>query len=333
MQKTQPLISVIVPVYKVEKYLPSCIDSLTAQTHENLEIILVDDGSPDICGEICDKYAEKDSRIKVIHKENGGVSSARNAGLDAAQGEYIGFVDSDDTVAPTMYEELYAELLKTNSDVSVCKLRRVQTKAQSEAAPGSENIVRTEYTREEIIAEMIMVRTFSGSLCNKLFKAELVKNVRLDEKIYAAEDLLFAVEAMLKAKKACYFSRELYNYFTREGSATQISFSEKHITSHDVCLKIIELLEKEGIADKMKKYTDASIVVCNVILLRRLSGDKALQKKYASSFKKNLMPHLNRHSFRELTRSIKTNVIPLAISTHLYYFSLNVLKKLKSLIK
>lgn len=333
MESLKPLISVIVPVYGVEKYLGACIESILAQTHENIELILVDDGSPDDCGKICDAYAEKDARVKVIHKENGGVSSARNAGLAAVSGEYVGFVDSDDTISPTMYEELYTELVNTNSDVSVCKLRRVRTKEQSIAPPSSDNIVRVEYTREEIIAEMIMVRTFSGSLCNKLFKAELVKDIRLDEKIYAAEDLLFAVEAILKAKKACYFSRELYNYFTRDGSATQISFSEKHITSHDVCLKIIELLEKEGIADKMKKYTDASIVVCNVILLRRLSGDKALQKKYASTFKKNLMPHLNRQSFKELTRSIKTNVIPLAISTHLYYFSLNVLKKLKSLIK
>lgn len=330
MENAKPLISVIVPVYGVEKYLPACIDSLLAQTHENIEIILVDDGSPDNSGKICDEYAEKDSRVRVIHKQNGGVSSARNAGLDVASGDLIGFVDSDDTVAPTMYEELYSELVRTSSDVAICKMRRVKCEKDCVTA-SDENVERLEMTREQTIAEMITVRAFSGSLCNKLFKAELLRGVRLNESIYAAEDLLFAVEALLKAKKAYYFSKELYYYFTREGSATQMSFSEKHITSHDVCLKIIDLLEGAGIAKSMKKYTDASIIVCNVILLRRLEGDRALQKKYAGLFRKNIMPHLNRESYSVLTKSIKTNVIPLIFGTSAYYFSLKVLEKLKSL--
>ncbi|HCI64916.1 MAG TPA: glycosyl transferase, partial [Clostridiales bacterium] len=101
-----PLISVIVPVYRVEAFLPRCLDSIRGQTYKNLEIILVDDGSPDNCGKICDEYAEMDSRIRVIHKKNGGLSSARNAGLDVAVGDYIGFVDSDDWIAPEMYETL-----------------------------------------------------------------------------------------------------------------------------------------------------------------------------------------------------------------------------------
>ena len=107
INKEHPLISVIVPIYKVEKYLSKCIESIIAQEYSNIEIILVDDGSPDNCGKICNDYAIKDNRIKVIHKENGGLSSARNAGIDIAQGEYIGFVDSDDTIEPYMYEKLY----------------------------------------------------------------------------------------------------------------------------------------------------------------------------------------------------------------------------------
>lgn len=107
-----PLISVIVPVYRVEPFLPRCLDSLRNQTYRNLEILLVDDGSPDNCGKICDEYAEKDHRFRVIHKENGGLSSARNAGLDAATGEFIGFVDSDDWIAPQMYETLLSALIK-----------------------------------------------------------------------------------------------------------------------------------------------------------------------------------------------------------------------------
>lgn len=100
----EPLVSVIVPVYKVGKYLDKCVESIVEQTYKNLEIILVDDGSPDNCPAMCDKWAERDSRIKVIHKQNGGVSSARNVGIDAAQGEFIGFVDSDDWLEPDMYD-------------------------------------------------------------------------------------------------------------------------------------------------------------------------------------------------------------------------------------
>ena len=102
----KPLISVIVPVYNVAAWLPRCVDSILAQTYENLEILLVDDGSTDGSGNICEEYAKKDTRIRVLHKENGGLSSARNAGLDAAAGAYIGFVDSDDWIAPEMYAEL-----------------------------------------------------------------------------------------------------------------------------------------------------------------------------------------------------------------------------------
>ena len=118
--ETSPKISIIVPVYKVEKYLCRCLDSIVAQTFTDWECILIDDGSPDNSGKICDEYAEKDGRFRVIHQENAGVSAARNAGLDAARGEWIGFVDSDDWVESNMYEYLYNNALETKSDVVIC---------------------------------------------------------------------------------------------------------------------------------------------------------------------------------------------------------------------
>ena len=122
----EPLISVIVPVYKVEQYLDECVQSIINQTYKNLEIILVDDGSPDRCPEMCDEYARQDSRIKVIHKPNGGLSSARNAGIDIARGEYIGFVDSDDYIAHDMYEKLYKAFEGTEKIFAVkCKYKRL----------------------------------------------------------------------------------------------------------------------------------------------------------------------------------------------------------------
>ena len=118
------LISVIVPVYKVEAYLPRCIRSLLRQSYKHLEILLIDDGSPDRCGEICDEYAEKDKRINVIHKENGGLPSARNAGLEIAKGEYVAFIDSDDMIESNYLELLYASNRQENSDISFCKFSR-----------------------------------------------------------------------------------------------------------------------------------------------------------------------------------------------------------------
>ena len=119
------LVSIIVPVYKVEKYLDKCIESIVGQTYENLEIILVDDGSPDNCPAMCDRWAEKDSRIKVIHKENGGLSSARNAGLDACTGEYIYFLDSDDYIAENCIEMLFNTIISDGSDMCIGNLMSV----------------------------------------------------------------------------------------------------------------------------------------------------------------------------------------------------------------
>ena len=121
------MISIIVPVYKVEKYLDRCIESVLAQTYTDFELILVDDGSPDNCPAMCDAWAEKDSRIRVIHKPNGGLSSARNAGLDIMKGEYVTFIDSDDTVLPNYLERLLTALTVNSADVSVCSLKRANS--------------------------------------------------------------------------------------------------------------------------------------------------------------------------------------------------------------
>lgn len=113
-------LSIIVPVYKVEQYLNRCVDSILNQTYRNIEIVLVDDGSPDRSGEICDRYAKSDERVKVVHKKNGGVSSARNIGFSSSTGEYIGYVDSDDYIAPTMYEDMIDVLEKNDLDIVCC---------------------------------------------------------------------------------------------------------------------------------------------------------------------------------------------------------------------
>ena len=129
---SKPLITVIVPIYHVEKYLHRCVDSILNQTYENLEIILVDDGSGDACSSICDEYAGRDSRIVVIHKENGGLSDARNAGIEIAKGQYLAFVDSDDYIHKDMYKILMKEILESNAEVSICSYKYVYDNKEKE---------------------------------------------------------------------------------------------------------------------------------------------------------------------------------------------------------
>ena len=125
MAQEQPLLSIIVPVYKVEKYLTACLDSILMQTYTNFELIVIDDGSPDGCPSICDSYAARDKRLRVIHQNNAGLAAARNKGLDEARGDLIGFVDSDDTISPSMYMVLYEAMSGSKADISVCNYQCV----------------------------------------------------------------------------------------------------------------------------------------------------------------------------------------------------------------
>lgn len=203
-----PLISVIVPVYKVEAYLDKCISSITGQTYTNLEIILVDDGSPDRSGEICDEWAVKDSRIRVIHQENAGGGAARNAALDAARGELIAFVDSDDYLAPDMFEYLYG-LLEQGADIAECGHRDV---FDDNAVFGGDTAART-YTVQEAMAEHIRDRIFRQLIWNKLYRREVIGDIRfpVDKKIddeFFTYQVLGNARTLVRSEKVCYAYRQ-----------------------------------------------------------------------------------------------------------------------------
>lgn len=174
---TQPLISVTVPIYKAEKYLSQCIDSLIAQTLEDIEIILVDDGSPDRCGDICDEYAQKDSRIKVIHKTNGGSASARQAGLDISSGLYYIVCDADDWIEPDMYEELYRIAQEKNADIVISGY--IANYPDGSEVP---NPTYTYTTQEQYIADVLSRQTDPGT-CNKLIRMDLLRKYNLSYEI------------------------------------------------------------------------------------------------------------------------------------------------------
>lgn len=241
------LISIIVPVYNVEKYLERCIESIVNQTYQNLEIILVDDGSMDNSGKICDEWAVKDNRIKVIHKENGGVSSARNDGLKKATGEYVGFVDSDDTVEPRYMEILLNLIIEKRVDMSIINY----IEKYSEYEIKNETYIKNkEFYKENFFKYLFEISNYKGYLWNKIFKREIIvtNNIIFDENIYICEDLLFVCQVADKCEKFYYdYEEYLYNYYIREESSIRKEYSEQTATRVEVYSRIIEIFDKNNI--------------------------------------------------------------------------------------
>lgn len=221
----EPLVSVIVPIYNVEKYLNKCVDSIINQTLENIEIILVDDGSTDSCGEIIDEYARKDNRIIVIHKENSGQSSARNMGLDIARGKYIGFVDSDDWIESNMYEDLYKSIEESNLDIAVCG-RRAYTeggKLLNEIEIDDELINFKNYKIKDYISNYLFYK-HTVVVWNKLYKNKIIKNnnIRFENVSYVgSEDALFNYNIICHVNRIKCINRIYYNQLSREGSTAR----------------------------------------------------------------------------------------------------------------
>ena len=208
-----PEISIIVPVYKVEQYLPRCIDSILAQTFTDFELLLIDDGSPDNSGKICDEYAAKDSRIRVFHKGNGGVSSARNLGLDNAQGKYIGFVDSDDVIPPFYYQTLISYLF--DNDVVCCNYLKFSSDSPTFDCDITNSIDYVQLNNRSFF------KYGESYWCvwNKIFKREIIKDSRFDTTLKNAEDTLFSFSILLNCESVGYIRNKLYGYFIRGSGA------------------------------------------------------------------------------------------------------------------
>lgn len=211
-----PLLSIIVPIYNVELYLPRCIDSILAQTFTDFELILIDDGSPDRCGEIMEEYAKRDSRIITIHQENKGVSAARNAGLSIAQGTYIGFVDPDDWIDPGMYDGIIRAMKKTGAELGFCSWRDQfpDGRVIEHGVEFPDKMTCTTFVKE-IFA---IPRTVAGSNCNKVFVRKLIRH-NYDESLTICEDNKFLCEYCLGVREVCYANSGKYNVFVRENSA------------------------------------------------------------------------------------------------------------------
>lgn len=236
-----PLISIIVPCYKVEKYLPKCIESILNQTYKNLEIFLIDDGSPDNSGKICDEYALKDKRIKVIHKKNGGASEARNIALDLMTGEYVAFVDSDDYVSSYYIETMYNLLIQTNADISVCGHTNVSEKRLMNTITFRKPQIKRYHllTSNEAIKNVFYQKIFDCSPWGKLYHSSIFKTIRYPKGVIY-EDLAIIYPLLQQSKYIVIFDTKLYYYLIRESSTLGV-FNEKR---RDILL-ILDNLENQ----------------------------------------------------------------------------------------
>lgn len=233
----EKLISVIVPVYNVEAYLSRCVDSILAQSYANLEILLVNDGSRDRSGTICDEYAAKDSRIRVIHKENGGLSSARNAGIDAATGEYLGFVDSDDWIEAGTYGPMLALMEKYRAEL-VCGGRYDVSGKNGERKVGLCPRKEECITGEEMVGRIFLWDGCDSSVCDKLFHRSLFDTFRFPHG-KVSEDVATTYKIVLKAKRVVMWDKPVYNYFHRPGSisaAKTITEKTFHFSQHTAAI-------------------------------------------------------------------------------------------------
>ena len=239
--KISPVVSVIVPVYKAETYIHQCVDSLLAQTYQNIEVILVDDGSPDRCGEICDEYAARDTRVKVIHQRNGGVGKARQTGIEQATGVYSIHADPDDWVDPTMIEEMVAKAKEDDADMVICDFfeengtNRTCQHLAMEFAPSP-----------SIIEKRLIHHELSGYLWNKMFRRECCGEIDFPSDITLLEDELFIIRVLRTGniKRVAYLPKAFYHYRTDNTSSIIHVRSERNLQS---LYKVLHyLLENSG---------------------------------------------------------------------------------------
>lgn len=248
----KPLISIIVPVYNVEKYLPRCLDSILLQTYSELEIILVDDGSTDLCGEICEAYALKDNRIKVIHKENGGIGSARNAGLEVYSGEFIMFVDSDDYISADAVEVLYERMISDDSDMAIGKHIDVYEDGSlndSFCSWMQDDVL----SQKEFLARMGEKNYYPVANCMKLYRQTVFEGV-VYPNFTCGEDVWVFPQIVDKCKKISVVNKTLYFYFQRSNSLVHKKSEISKQEDLNAILNLVNYFWQRNISKSARKW-------------------------------------------------------------------------------
>lgn len=278
-------ISVIVPIYKVEDYLHRCVDSIINQTYTNLEIILVDDGSPDDCPMICDEYAKKDSRIRVVHKKNGGLSDARNAGIDIATGEYLMFIDSDDFVDVEMMESMMKNMIDNNVDMVVCNIKYVYEDREVVKYNQADRIL----DRYEAMEEYLKDGVVQAVAWNKLYKKSLINDMRY--KVGKTnEDEFFTYKVVDKTDKIYYNSRSFYNYIQRDSSIMG-KYSIKRLDGVEASYERLNFIKEKypTLYEKEKKTFVNLCIYSYQMILKEPNLDKDKQgRKTLNNYRKKI---------------------------------------------
>lgn len=275
----QSLISVIVPVYKVEEYLNKCVESLVNQTYRNLEIILVDDGSPDNSPGKCDEWAQKDNRIKVVHKKNGGLSDARNAGMNVATGEYVSFIDSDDYVALDFYETLLDIMIAEDSDIIECDVVKFYENGQFDKY--TDNLFVQSYSTVDGLSALISENPFHQHVWNKLYKASMVLDIP-----YAVgklnEDEFWTYQIFGKAKKVTKINKTMYFYYQRSTSIMGQGYSLRRLDALEGKLNRQKYIEENypQLVTQAKADFNGSCIFAYQCVLKFMRGlDKKIAKR------------------------------------------------------
>ena len=298
------MISIIVPVYKVEPYLRQCVDSILAQTYWDIEVLLIDDGSPDHCGEMCDEYGRQDARVRVFHTENRGLSAARNLGISEARGEYIGFVDSDDWIEPDMYEVLLRRMQETGADIGVCGLW-YERKNTREVA---KDVIDAGFTDEEPIKALIL-NHLKNYAWNKLYDRKLWNDVSFPEG-HVFEDVATTYKAILNAEKVVSCSKPLYHYRQREDSIGSSHSMDNLLDYWDAyygryeALVDAETITGQAIAEKLEEQiANAALRIWRWIWVIPVTERDEKRVKTISTFIRNNYPHFGINGWRAYLRS------------------------------
>lgn len=321
---TNELISIIVPVYKVEKYLERCVRSILNQSYRNLEIILVDDGSPDMCGQICDEMASLDNRIKVYHKENGGISDARNYGVERANGEYIGFVDSDDYIHERMYEELYKAIKKSSTLIVECGLTRIYKNKERPHYIGEDYFLVI--NRQGYLKEFLENKRVYGSVWCKLIHKDIAKRIKFPTgKIY--EDAFYNLELIKHVDSYTLISGNYYYYYMREGSITTKPFSLRNMDYIEIIEKIRDYTLKNFPSYKEQLFIRVGFAYISIFNELIFSYNYKKMKEYEILKRKliNIRWELLKSSCTP--KSLKLALILLSVSEKMYKFILSKYKR------
>lgn len=307
-------LSIVVPIYKVEQFLNKCVESILAQTFTDFELILVDDGSPDGCGQMCDDWAQKDVRIRVVHKENGGLSDARNAGIDIAQGDYIGLVDSDDYIKPDMFEVLVGNLEANNADISMCGYADVYADGIRKESRDRKVYV---WDQQEAIHQILMGKLLSVHAWVKLYKRELFEHVRypkgkISEDAYIIMDLLDQVEtAVFTPYSAYYYVHRGDSINTSKYREIDLTRIEAHEKNYKYVCRNVPQYQKLG----YERYLGAVAFVGSKMALSGVKETNPDCKRVFLTLRKNILKIVSGEYF---SRKRKLSISVMVISKKIY---------------